>query len=142
MSLWPANSRTSCMVAPLRMASLIAVLRKLWMPMPRAPSRDGSIPAARQYFFTSRQGVLRSRCRRISRDASQRHYTRAKELKGANMDWTQVLEEEAENRRVRLAAELLASPTYASTAARVRAFVEQGGGCRATFFNYRRYLLK
>ena len=44
--------------------------------------------------------------------------------------------EEAENRRVRLAAELLASPTYASTAARVRAFVEQGGGCRATFFNY------
>ena len=31
---------------------------------------------------------------------------------------------------------------YGSTAARVKAFVEQGGGCRATFFNYRRYLLK
>ena len=28
MSAWPANSRTSCIVAPLRMASLIAVLRK------------------------------------------------------------------------------------------------------------------
>ena len=33
--------------------------------MPRPPSRSGSIPAAWQYFLTSRQGVLRSRCRRI-----------------------------------------------------------------------------
>jgi hypothetical protein len=47
---------------------------------------------------------------------------------------------EAENRRARLAAELLASAAYASTAERVKAFVEQGGGCRATFFNYRRRL--
>jgi hypothetical protein len=38
------------------------------------------------------------------------------------------------------AAELLASAAYGSTAARVKAFVEQGGGCRATFFNYRRKL--
>ena len=36
------------------------------MPMPRPPSRSGSMPAARQYFLTSRQGVLRSRCRRSS----------------------------------------------------------------------------
>jgi hypothetical protein len=34
----------------------------------------------------------------------------------------------------------LSSNTYASTAARVQALVEQGGGCRATFFNYRRRL--
>ena len=40
----------------------------------------------------------------------------------------------------RLAAEILASPAYDSTAARVKAFVQQGGGCRATFFNYRRRL--
>src|SRR5262249_8789605 len=72
------------------------------------------------------------------REPSQRHYTRAKELKAAGMNWTEVLAEEAENRRARLAAELLASTTFATTAARVRAFVEQGGGCRATFFNYRR----
>src|SRR5262245_23327752 len=72
------------------------------------------------------------------REPTQRHYTRAKELKSAGMDWTEVLAEEAENRRARLVAELLASSTYSSTAARVRAFVEQGGGCRATFFNYRR----
>jgi hypothetical protein len=32
------------------------------------------------------------------------------------------------------------SAAYGSTAARVKAFVEQGGGCRATFFNYRRRL--
>jgi hypothetical protein len=74
------------------------------------------------------------------REPSQRHYTRAKELKAAGMDWTEVLAEEAENRRARLAAELLASSTYESTTARVRAFVEQGGGCRATFYNYRRRL--
>jgi hypothetical protein len=56
------------------------------------------------------------------------------------MDWTDVLAAEAENRRERLAAELLASAAYASTAERVKAFVAQGGGCRATFFNYRRKL--
>jgi hypothetical protein len=75
-------------------------------------------------------------------EPSLRHYVRAKELKAAGMDWTDVLAVEAENRRARLAAELLASAAYGSTAARVRAFEEQGGGCRATFFNYRRYLMK
>ncbi len=76
------------------------------------------------------------------REPSLRHYVRAREFKAAGMDWTEVLAAEDENPRPRLAAELLASPAYGSTAARVKAFVEQGGGCRATFFNYRRYLLK
>jgi CubicO group peptidase (beta-lactamase class C family) len=76
------------------------------------------------------------------RGPSLRHYVRAKELKAAGMDWTEVLAEEAENPRARLAAELLASNAYSSTTERVKAFVKQGGGCRATFFNYRRYLLK
>jgi hypothetical protein len=76
------------------------------------------------------------------REPSLRHYVRAKELKAARMDWTEVLAEETENPRARLAAELLGSAVYESTAARVKAFVQQGGGCRATFFNYRRYLLK
>jgi hypothetical protein len=74
------------------------------------------------------------------REPSMRHYVRAKELKAAGMDWTEVLAAEAENKRERLAAELLASAAHGSTAARVKAFVEQGGGCRATFFNYRRKL--
>ena len=74
------------------------------------------------------------------REPSLRHYVRARELKAAGMDWTQVLAADAENPRARLAAELLASAAYNSTAARVKVFVEQGGGCRATFFNYRRKL--
>jgi hypothetical protein len=74
------------------------------------------------------------------REPSFRHYVRARELKAAGMDWTEVLAAEAENLRARLAAELLASTAYASTTEKVRAFVQQGGGCRATFFNYRRKL--
>jgi hypothetical protein len=66
------------------------------------------------------------------------HYVRARELKAAGMDWTDVLAVEAENKRARLAAELMDSTEYGSTAERVKAFVERGGGCRATFFNYRR----
>jgi len=74
------------------------------------------------------------------REPSMRHYVRARELKAAGMDWTDVLAAGVENRRARLASELLASTDYNSTAARVKAFVEQGGGCRATFFNHRRKL--
>jgi hypothetical protein len=74
------------------------------------------------------------------REPSLRHYVRARELKAAGMDWTDVLAAEDENKRARLAAELLASDAYGNTAERARAFVEQGGGCRATFFNYRRRL--
>ena len=74
------------------------------------------------------------------REPSLRHYVRASELKAAGMDWTVVLADETENPRARLAAELLASADYPNTSGRVKAFVEQGGGCRATFFNYRRRL--
>jgi hypothetical protein len=74
------------------------------------------------------------------REPSMRHYVRARELKAAGMDWTEVLAAEVENKRERLAAELLASNAHDSTAAQVKAFVERGGGCRATFFNYRRRL--
>jgi hypothetical protein len=74
------------------------------------------------------------------REPSLRLYVRARELKAAGMDWTEVLAIEAENRRARLAAEILASSSLPSTAEKARAFVEQGGGCRATFFNYRRRL--
>jgi hypothetical protein len=73
-------------------------------------------------------------------EPSMRNYVRAKELKAAGMDWTEVLAVAAENKRERLAAELLATDAYRSTAERVQALVKQGGGCRATFFNYRRKL--
>jgi hypothetical protein len=74
------------------------------------------------------------------RAPSLRHYVRARELKAAGMDWTEVLADGDDNPRARLAAELLASDAYGSTGARAQAFVEQGGGCRATFFNYRKRL--
>lgn len=72
------------------------------------------------------------------RESSLRHYVRAREFKAAGMDWTEVLAAENENPRARLAAEVLASAAYGRMAERVKAFIEQGGGCRATFFNYRR----
>ena len=74
------------------------------------------------------------------RTPSLRHYVRAKELKAAGMDWTEVLAAEDDNPRARLAAELLASTAYESMEARAAAFVAQKGGCRATFYNYRRRL--
>jgi hypothetical protein len=76
------------------------------------------------------------------REPSLRHYVPAKELKAAGMDWTEVLAAESENPRARIARAVLESAAYASTAERVNAFIEQGGGCRATFFNYRRYLIQ
>ena len=42
------------------------------------------------------------------REPSLRHYVRAKELKAAGMDWTEVLATEEENPRAQLAAKLLA----------------------------------
>jgi hypothetical protein len=62
---------------------------------------------------------------------------RARELKAACMDRTDALALNAQNRRTRLAAENLASDAYRSTKDRVRAFVQRGGRCRATFFNHR-----
>jgi hypothetical protein len=73
-------------------------------------------------------------------EPSLRHYVRARELKAAGMDWTEVLADQGENRRARLDAELLASDAYDRVEARAQAFVARGGGCRATFFNYRRLL--
>jgi hypothetical protein len=67
---------------------------------------------------------------------------RAAELKVVGLDWTEVPAVEADNPRARLAAELLTSKAHQGNNARARAFVAQCGGCRATFFNYRRYLLK
>jgi hypothetical protein len=73
-------------------------------------------------------------------EPSLRLYVRARELKAAGMDWTDALAVEAENPRARLAQEILSSPSFESTSQRLHAFVRQGGGCRATFFNYQRRL--
>jgi hypothetical protein len=69
------------------------------------------------------------------REPSMWHYVRARDQKAAGMDWTEVLATEDENRRELLVAELLGRDAYGSTAERVRAFVEEKGGCWATFLN-------
>jgi hypothetical protein len=74
------------------------------------------------------------------RELSLRQYVRAKELKAAGIDWTEVISHESENPRLRLATQLLKNQSYQSTAARVQAFIDLGGGCRATYFNYCRRL--
>ena len=69
------------------------------------------------------------------REPSLRHYVRAKELKAAGMDWTEVLASEAENPRARLAAELLAStpPTPARRSGSGRSWSkEEGAGRRSS----------
>jgi hypothetical protein len=45
----------------------------------------------------------------------------ARELEAAGRDWTEVLAEDTENQRARLAAEILASAAYQSTGEKVRA---------------------
>jgi hypothetical protein len=62
------------------------------------------------------------------REPSMRHYVRARELKAAGMDWTEVLAAEHDNPRAMLAAELMARSAYASTGERMQAFVQRGGG--------------
>jgi hypothetical protein len=74
------------------------------------------------------------------REPSFRHYVRARELRAAGMDWKEVLAVDPENKRARLAAEILGSNSYQSTRERVEAFIQKGGGCRATYFNHRRRL--
>lgn len=75
------------------------------------------------------------------RAIAARHYdARAREWEAAGMDWSEVLAADAENPRARLARELLENREYDGMEARAAAFVERGGGCRATFSNHRRRL--
>ena len=64
----PLSAAETLIVGRCLLAGLHEVhgLGALHRAISRLPNRDGSMPAARQYFLTSRQGVLRSRCRRSS----------------------------------------------------------------------------
>ena len=71
---------------------------------------------------------------------SMRIYRAAWELKSAGMDWRgQLLSRWLSGARL-LVARLQADPSFATEEDRVKAFVEQGGGCRATYFNHSRRL--
>jgi hypothetical protein len=65
---------------------------------------------------------------------SMRIYRAAWELKEAAMDWRKSLLERWLSGPRLLVARLRADPSYATEEDRARAFVEQGGGCRATYF--------
>ena len=71
-------------------------------------------------------------------EPSLRLYLRAAELQRAGMDWTRCLPLTPESHRKRLVLELQTDTSFPTEESRVQAFINQGGGCRATYFNYRR----
>lgn len=71
---------------------------------------------------------------------SMRLYYRARELKRGGLNWKRVIPESVGDQRTRLALELLTDGSYSTQEDRARAFITQGGGCRATFFNYAKRL--
>ena len=68
---------------------------------------------------------------------SMRDYWLSWELKEAGLDWRSCLLERwgLSGRRL-LVARLMADRSFRTEEDRVRAFVERGGGCRATYFNH------
>jgi hypothetical protein len=71
---------------------------------------------------------------------SLRTYRQAHELKQAGLDWRRTVLNRCLTGPALLVAQLKADPTFTSEAARVRAFVAAGGGCRATYFHHARKL--
>jgi hypothetical protein len=67
---------------------------------------------------------------------SLRSYRQAWELKQAGLDWRRVILSRCLTGPALLVARLKADPSYPNEAARVRAFVAAGGGCRATYFHH------
>ena len=72
---------------------------------------------------------------------SMRDYWLSSELKRAGIDWRKsLLERWGLTGRRLLVAQLKADSGFATEEDRVRAFVDQGGGCRATYFNHAKKL--
>ena len=70
-----------------------------------------------------------------------RDYALGWELKRAGMDWRNWLLTRWGMTGTRLlVAKLKADPSLGSEAERVRAFIEQQGGCRATYYNHAKQL--
>jgi hypothetical protein len=71
---------------------------------------------------------------------SLRLYIHAWELKQAGLDWRQAALCRCLSGVALTVAKLKADPAFASEAERVRAFVQAGAGCRATYFNHAKKL--
>ena len=73
-------------------------------------------------------------------EPSLRLYVRAAELKLSGLEWRSLVPGTRPNMRKRLAAELISDSSLTTANDRVSEFVQRGGGCRATFYNYLRRL--
>jgi hypothetical protein len=71
---------------------------------------------------------------------SLRTYHHAWELKQAGLDWRQAVLCRCLTGTALIVAQLKANRSFASEAARVRAFVRSGAGCRATYFRHAKQL--
>jgi hypothetical protein len=76
----------------------------------------------------------------LSGQHSLRTYQQAWERKQAGLDWRQGVLCRCLSGTALLVARLKADRSYASEAARVRAFVQAGAGCRATYYHHARKL--
>src|SRR5215467_7657364 len=65
---------------------------------------------------------------------SLRTYRQAWELKQAGLDWRQAVLGRCPMGPALLVARLKADPSFSSEAARVRAYIQSGAGCRASYF--------
>jgi hypothetical protein len=71
---------------------------------------------------------------------SLRTYRQAWELKQAGLDWRRAVLSRCLSGPALLVARLKADSSFPSEAARVRAFIASGAGCRATYFHHARKL--
>src|SRR5262249_15119734 len=67
---------------------------------------------------------------------SLRTYRQASELKQAGLDWRRAVLSRCLTGPALLVARLKADPSFANEAARVRAFIASGAGCRASYFHH------
>jgi hypothetical protein len=73
-------------------------------------------------------------------EPSLRLYVLAAQLKDAGLNWRQFILERCLTGPALEVAKLKADPSFATEEDRVRAFVEAGHGCRATYFNHSKTL--
>ncbi len=73
-------------------------------------------------------------------DLTMREYVKASELKEAQIDWVTALLRRRLPETTALVAKLKGNARYQSEAQRVQAFIQEGGGSRATYFRHAKQL--
>lgn len=142
----PRSFRTTSRVAlitnelPQRVGSAAALLDRghliLFQPTAEEVHRRTA-----EWFWDQEVFDFIGKHRPLSSPPSTRDYRLGWELKQAALDWQSWLLQKwgLEGPRL-LVAQLKADPSFRREADRVRAFIAQGGGCRATYYNLARTL--